>query len=101
VAVEPLRRSLFFLGALLTAAAVSTGGSIGFVGLVVPHLTRRIAGASHRWLVPNSVLLGGGLLLLADTLAKILIAPRQLPVGILTALLGVPWFLWLLTRKTP
>jgi len=98
VSATPLRFQLYLLASLLTAGAVTLGGSIGFVGLVVPHLLRLLIGSDHRWLLPASVLGGGLLLLLADTLARTLFAPQQLPVGVLTALLGVPIFLLLLQR---
>ncbi|MDR0480263.1 MAG: iron ABC transporter permease [Gallionellaceae bacterium] len=76
------------------------GGSIGFVGLMAPHAVRFLGATSHRWLAPLSVLIGGAFLTLADTLARTLWSPLQLPVGILTALLGVPALLWLLGRRT-
>jgi len=98
VNVVPLRLQLYLLASLLTAAAVTIGGSIGFVGLVVPHMLRLMIGSDHRKLLPASVLSGGILLLLADTLARTIIAPQQLPVGVLTALVGVPLFLYLLQR---
>lgn len=98
VAVGPLRVGIYFLASLLTASAVTVGGSIGFVGLIVPHAVRLVVGADHRVLLPASVLAGGTLLVLADTLARVVIAPRQLPVGVLTAMIGVPIFLWLLHR---
>lgn len=98
VAVPGLRRQLYLSASLLTAGAVTIGGSIGFVGLVVPHLLRLLGNADHRWLLPNAVIAGGTLLLVADTLARTLFAPQQLPVGVLTALLGVPLFLFLLQR---
>lgn len=98
VSVIPLRLQLYLLASLLTAAAVTIGGSIGFVGLVVPHMLRLLVGSDHRLLLPASVLSGGILLLLADTLARTIIAPQQLPVGVLTALVGVPLFLYLLQR---
>ncbi len=98
VSVGPLRLQLYLLASLLTAAAVTIGGSIGFVGLVVPHMLRLLVGSDHRLLLPASVLSGGILLLLADTLARTVIAPQQLPVGVLTALVGVPLFLYLLQR---
>ena len=98
VDVGPLRIGVYVLASLLTAAAVTVGGSIGFVGLIVPHAVRLVAGADHRALLPASVLAGGTLLVLADTLARLLIAPQQLPVGVLTAMIGVPVFLWLLHR---
>lgn len=93
-------RIAVFLGAsLLTAAAVTTAGSIGFVGLVTPHLVRMLTGSNHRIVLPASALLGGAMLVLADLLARTLIAPRQLPVGALTALIGVPLFLALIRRQ--
>jgi iron complex transport system permease protein len=98
VEVRPLRLQLYLTASLLTAVAVTIGGSIGFVGLVVPHMIRLFAGSDHRLLLPASVLGGGTLLLLADTLARTLLAPQQLPVGVLTAMLGVPIFLYLLQR---
>ncbi|MCW9089116.1 MAG: iron ABC transporter permease [Gammaproteobacteria bacterium] len=98
VAVVPLRLQLYLSASLLTATAVAIGGSIGFVGLVIPHLLRLLIGSDHRWLLPASVLAGGALLLFADTLARTLFAPQQLPVGVLTALVGVPLFLFLLQR---
>lgn len=96
--VARLRLLLYFLASGLTATAVTSVGSVGFVGLVVPHLVRLLTGADHRFLLPQAVLLGGGFLAVADTLARNLAAPLQLPVGVLTALLGVPVFLYLLTR---
>ncbi len=99
VAVARLRRTIYFLAALATAAAVTTAGAIGFIGLVVPHLVRLATGNDQRLLLPASVLAGGSLLVLADTAARTLIAPQQLPVGVLTALIGVPVFLFLLTRQ--
>ncbi|MDH5785023.1 MAG: iron ABC transporter permease [Chromatiales bacterium] len=98
VTVTPLRLQLYLIASLLTATAVTIGGSIGFVGLVVPHMLRLLIGSDHRRLIPASLLFGGTLLLLADTLARSLIAPQQLPVGVLTALVGVPLFLYLLQR---
>jgi iron complex transport system permease protein len=99
VAVRPLRIGIYVAGSLLTAISVATAGSIGFVGLVVPHLMRRVVGPDHRLLVPASVLGGGTLLLLADTAARTIAAPRQLPVGALTAAIGVPLFLVLMRRQ--
>ena len=94
-----LRVGLYLLSSLLTAIAVSTAGGIGFVGLVAPHMVRLAGGSDHRWVLPGSVLLGGALLVLADTAARVAFAPRQLPVGMLTALVGVPLFLYLLNRS--
>ncbi|MFP5506798.1 MAG: FecCD family ABC transporter permease [Gammaproteobacteria bacterium] len=98
VAVAPLRNTLYGLAALATASAVTLAGSVGFVGLVVPHLLRLAGARDHRVLLPACVLAGGTLLVIADTLARSLWAPRQLPVGILTAAIGVPLFLFLLLR---
>jgi len=96
----PTRRfaELYVLGALLTAVAVALAGTVGFVGLVVPHLVRLAIGADHRRLLPSATLAGGAFLVLADTLARNLLAPRQLPVGVVTALIGVPLFLILLRK---
>ncbi len=99
VAVNRLRYAVFLLASLATAASVTTAGSIGFVGLVVPHLVRLATGNDQRLLLPASVLAGGSMLVLADTLARTVIAPQQLPVGVLTALIGVPVFLFLLSRQ--
>ncbi|MDH3948166.1 MAG: iron ABC transporter permease [Gammaproteobacteria bacterium] len=90
---------LFVLASLLTATAVVQAGSIGFVGLVIPHIMRLIGLTDHRLLLPAAALAGGSLLVLADTLARTILAPQQLPVGIITALLGVPLFLYLLRRE--
>lgn len=99
VEVGRLRLGLYLLSSLLTAVAVSTAGGIGFVGLVAPHMVRLAGGSDHRWVLPGAVLLGGALLTLADTAARVAVAPRQLPVGVLTALVGVPLFLYLLHRR--
>lgn len=96
--VRPMRVAVYLLSAVLTAAAVTTAGTVGFVGLVVPHLVRLVGGADHRIVVPGAALAGGALLLLADTVARTALAPRQLPVGAITALVGVPLFLVLLGR---
>lgn len=94
VNVAALRRFLFICSGLLTACAVTTGGSIGFVGLVVPHACRHAFGPDHRMLLPAAALAGGAFLVLADTLARTVLAPQQLPVGVLTSLIGVPVFLF-------
>ena len=99
VATGPLHLLLYLLSSLLTAVAVSTAGGIGFVGLVAPHLARLAGDSDHRWVLPGAALLGGTLLTLADTAARVAAAPRQLPVGVLTALLGVPVFLALLRGR--
>jgi iron complex transport system permease protein len=93
-----LRKGLFFISGLLTASAVTNAGSIGFVGLIVPHACRFAVGPDHRVLIPAAVLAGGTFLLLADTLARTIIAPQQLPVGVVTALIGAPVFLYQLHR---
>ena len=98
VAVRPLRRGVYLVASLATAAAVTHAGAIGFVGLIVPHLVRLATGNDQRLLLPASVLAGGSLLVIADTLARTVLAPQQLPVGVLTAMIGVPVFLFLLTR---
>lgn len=98
LSVKPVRIMAYVLSALLTAIAVTTAGTVGFVGLVVPHLVRLIAGSDHRVLIPGSALTGGILLVIADLLARSVIAPSQLPVGAITALIGVPLFLFLLSR---
>ena len=97
--VKPLRTGVYVGASLLTAVAVTTAGSIGFVGLVTPHLVRLALGSSHRVVVPASVLAGGILVTLADVVARTAVAPRQLPVGALTALVGVPLFLMLMRRQ--
>lgn len=98
---EPTHKLLwlvYLLASILTATAVSIAGNIGFVGLIVPHLMRLIIGSDHRTLLPAAALFGGLFLVLSDTLARTVLAPRQLPVGVVTALLGVPLFLLLLNR---
>ena len=99
VPVSRLRGAVYVLAALVTAAAVTTTGAVGFVGLIVPHLVRLAIGNDQRVLLPAAALAGGALLTLADTLARTVVAPQQLPVGVLTALIGVPVFLYLLTRS--
>lgn len=96
--VRGMRIGIYVLTAVLTSTAVTTAGTVGFVGLVVPHLVRLAAGADHRAVVPGAALAGGTLLVLADTVARTALAPRQLPVGAITALVGVPLFLFLLGR---
>lgn len=96
VPVPRLRHGVYFLASGLTALAVTQAGSIGFVGLIVPHVVRLVLGPDHRVLLPTATLAGGTLLVAADALARTLLAPQQLPVGILTAMLGVPLFLILL-----
>ncbi|MGF1644637.1 MAG: FecCD family ABC transporter permease [Thiotrichales bacterium] len=97
--LERLKRRIVLLVALCVGAAVSMTGIIGFIGLVVPHLIRLAIGPDHRALIPASALLGATLLLLADLLARTAVAPAELPIGIVTAAIGGPFFLWLLGRR--
>ncbi len=97
--VAAVRLIIFAVTALATAISVTTVGVIGFIGLVVPHLIRLVVGSDHRIVLPASALAGGSLLVIADTLARTVMAPRQLPVGALTAALGVPLFLILMSRS--
>jgi iron complex transport system permease protein len=99
VAVSGVEAALFIVAAIAAVTAVLIGGTIGFVGLVVPHLVRLIGFSDYRWLVPASMLAGGSLLVTADTVARSAWAPLQFPVGVLTALLGVPVLLLLLARR--
>jgi iron complex transport system permease protein len=96
---EPVKFLLILAASLTTAAAVAFSGIIGFVGLIVPHVVRLIWGADYRRLVPLSIVGGGTVLLLADLLARVVLAPQVLPVGIVTALAGAPFFLWVLRRS--
>ncbi|MDA8516007.1 iron ABC transporter permease [Citrobacter sp. Igbk 16] len=99
VDVRTIQRILLLCSALLVAAAVAVSGVIGFIGLVVPHLMRMWLGSDHRAVIPGSVLAGAFLLLIADTLARTAVAPAEMPVGLLTSILGAPWFLWLIFRQ--
>lgn len=98
--VERVRRRVYVAASLLTAAAVAVSGVIGFVGLIVPHAVRALWGHRHRPLLPASFLAGGTLLAVADTVARVAVAPRELPVGVVTALVGVPVFAFLIRRWT-
>jgi len=100
VDVERLKRRTFVLGSLLTALAVSVAGMIGFVGLIVPHVLRLLFGPDHRLLLPGSFLGGAAFLVLADLVSRLLIAPNELPVGVVTALVGGPFFLYLLRKRS-
>jgi len=100
VDVHVLRRRLLWSASAVTAIAVTAAGTIGFVGLVVPHLMRLMFGTLHRFVLPASAVGGGLLLMLADTASRTVIAPAELPVGVLTAIIGVPVFLYLLLRRT-
>jgi iron complex transport system permease protein len=99
VEVERDKLLILALGSLLTAAAVSISGLIGFVGLVMPHAVRLSLGPDHRFLLPASALAGAAFLVIADLLARVLLAPVEIPVGIITALIGAPFFLYLLRRS--
>lgn len=99
VSSERVRRLTILAGALLTAAAVTIGGVIGFVGLVVPHVVRLLSGPDNRTLLPASALAGAAFLVVADALARTVLAPAELPVGILTAFLGGPYFIFLLRQS--
>ncbi len=99
IAVERLKQTAIVLVALAAGAAVSVSGVIGFVGIVVPHLLRLLIGPGHRLLLPATARFGALVLLVADTLARTLAAPAELPVGIVTAILGAPFFLFLLLRQ--
>jgi iron complex transport system permease protein len=98
VPVPGLRRLVYFVASIASALAVTTAGTIGFVGLVVPHALRLVIGNDQRVLLPACALAGGALLVIADTLARSVIAPQQLPVGAVTAVVGVPTFVFLLLR---
>lgn len=98
VSTRALRTGIYVLASLLTAVAVTLVGLVGFVGLIVPHLVRLLIGNDQRVLLPAAVLAGGTLMTLADTAARTMVAPIQLPVGVLTAMIGVPVFLFLLIR---
>ena len=93
------QRVAFFSASLATGAAVAVGGPIGFVGIIVPHLVRLVVGADHRLVIPGSALFGAAFLVGCDVVARTILAPLELPVGIITALVGGPFFLWLLLRR--
>jgi iron complex transport system permease protein len=98
VNVALAQRVAFFSASLATGAAVSVGGPIGFIGIIVPHLVRLVVGAGHRLVLPAATFFGATFLVLCDTLARTVLAPIELPVGIITALIGGPFFLWMLMR---
>ncbi len=99
VRVERVKLAAYVLSSLLVAAAVAVSGVIGFVGLIIPHALRLIWGSDHRTLLPASIFAGGAFLLIADTVARSAAAPAELPVGVITALVGVPLFVLLLVRR--
>ncbi len=99
VDVKGAQRLAFFSASLATGAAVSLAGPIGFIGIVVPHLVRLLVGSDHRVVLPASALFGAAFLVACDVLARSVLAPMELPVGIITAMIGGPFFLWLLVRR--
>jgi ABC-type Fe3+-siderophore transport system permease subunit len=100
VDVARVQRSAFLSGSLVTGAAVSVAGPIGFVGIIIPHLVRLMVGSDHRVVLPASALFGAAFLVACDLLARTLLSPLELPVGVITALIGGPFFLWLLVKKS-
>jgi len=99
VEIEKVKRILLVSGALLTAAAVSISGLIGFVGLIIPHLTRVLIGPDHRVLLPTAAIVGAAFLMSCDALSRVVMGSGEAPVGIITALAGAPFFIYLLRRK--
>jgi iron complex transport system permease protein len=99
IPVKRTRMLLLVSASLVTGAAVSVSGIIGFVGLMVPHIVRMLFGSDHRLLLPASLLFGGAFLMAADTIARVVLAPAELPVGVVTALCGAPYFAYLMKRS--
>ena len=99
VEVDQVRKVIFILASLITGLVVAISGPIGFVGLIVPHFLRMFLGMDHRYIIPGSVIFGGAFLALCDTVARTILAPIDIPVGIITAILGGPFFLWLLVKS--
>jgi len=97
--VEHIKRVIFFTSALLTGAVVAVSGLIGFVGMIIPHGVRMVLGPDHRLVLPAAALVGGTFLAIADTIARSLLAPTELPVGVITALCGGPFFIYLLMSR--
>ena len=97
--VQKVKRKLIFLTALGVGVSVALAGLIGFVGLIIPHMIRLLIGPDHRWLLPAAALAGASLLMIADNIARVVVLPAELPTGILTALLGAPFFVALLMRQ--
>jgi iron complex transport system permease protein len=100
VEVENMKKCLIILGSLITAVAISISGIIGFIGLIVPHITRLIVGPDHRILIPSSALIGAILLIFCDITARVILRPIVLPTGTVTAMLGAPFFIYLLIRSS-
>jgi iron complex transport system permease protein len=99
VDVSKIQKIGFITASLITATVVAITGPIGFVGLIVPHISRLFVGSDLRILIPVSMLFGASFLIICDTIARTIIAPTEIPVGIITAMLGGPFFVWLLKRK--
>lgn len=99
VDIEKVKKLLLIFGSLVTAAAVSISGLIGFIGLIIPHITRIVIGPDHRILLPTSIIVGASFLVICDALARVIVSPVELPVGVITALSGGPFFIYLLRRK--
>lgn len=97
--VEKFRLYIIVLVSLLTGVAVSVSGSIGFVGLIIPHVVRMMIGSNYKWVLPLSALLGAIFIVWADIVARLAIAPEEMPIGIITALCGGPFFIWMLRRQ--
>ncbi len=100
VNVKKIKNILFLATSLMVGAVISVVGPIGFVGMMIPHISRLIIGADHRYLVVLNIIFGGAFLVLCDTLSRTLIAPAEIPVGVITALLGGPFFIWLLIKSS-
>jgi iron complex transport system permease protein len=99
VETEKVRKHLFVFSTILTGAAVSLSGTIGFVDLIAPHMARKIVGSNHRYVIPMSFIIGGSLMVVTDLIARTIISPSELPVGAITALIGAPFFAWVYFRK--
>ncbi len=99
VPVHRLKHIVMIAAALAVSSAVAVSGVIAFVGIVVPHVVRMLAGPDHRIVLPGSILAGATLLLVADGFARVIVAPSELPIGLVTAAIGSPFFLWLLMRR--
>jgi iron complex transport system permease protein len=99
LAVQKTRYVLFFVTSLCVGAIVALCGPIGFIGMMVPHICRLLIGNDHHWLTPATLLFGGSFLIICDTIARLIIAPAEIPVGVITTLLGGPFFLWLLIKS--
>jgi len=97
--VTALKKILFFATSLMVGGVVAFCGPIGFVGMMVPHMCRLVIGADHRYLTPATMLFGGIFLTVCDLIARTIVAPAEMPVGVITALLGGPFFVWLLLRR--